>query len=299
MKNKPSNLKYTDLCIYIDNTVYERDENNNPIKLKKMTPYEEEKVYNYLYNLIGALTYKNKYFLNPQDREDFIFDFSTETFLRLTNPKQDFSKDFRDKTNKRRLSPIKSVLNYIKGILNFSIMDYRNLNYKETLDPNYNSQEEILGCKEMLEEQIRSTYQQSYQELLLEQFKLLPIYLKEILDNSIYNTNLLTRNCLELSILLTISNFMTISNKYKNYSINKKIFKLKSQLNEWKNNVIIWQEDRFITKEIVILYVQKLFSKIYEETSKEERDSYIPENVVEEILNSARPTYGINHDIGD
>ena len=49
MKRKPANMKYTDLCKYIDATMYERDENNNPTSLRELTDAEIEKVYNYLY----------------------------------------------------------------------------------------------------------------------------------------------------------------------------------------------------------------------------------------------------------
>ena len=37
MRAKPWNMKYTDLCIYIDKTIYERDQDNNPTALRKLT----------------------------------------------------------------------------------------------------------------------------------------------------------------------------------------------------------------------------------------------------------------------
>ena len=35
-------MKYTDLCIYIDKAIYNRDENNNPISLRTLTSEEDD-----------------------------------------------------------------------------------------------------------------------------------------------------------------------------------------------------------------------------------------------------------------
>lgn len=295
MKSKPSNLKYTDLCIYIDKTIYNRDENNNPISLREMSYVEQEKVYDYLCNLIGALTYKNKYFLNAKDREEFITDFATELFLRLTNKSQNFLMAPNEKSNKKNLRPIKSILNYIKGCLNFSIMDYRNAHYKEIIDPQYNDMEEFNGCREYLENYVRSDYQRDYQELLEEQIKNIPFFLKTILDNSMFKHNVIERHNLELSILLTLHSMVSLPNKINKQDIAKQRVQLNSQLNNWKNNVVLWKVTESVTKELVILYIQKLFSKIYSEVSKTEDEEYLPEDIVKEILNSAWPTYGLNN----
>ena len=52
MRAKPWNMKYTDLCIYIDKTIYERDKDNNPIALRKLTSEEIDNVYTYLYTTL-------------------------------------------------------------------------------------------------------------------------------------------------------------------------------------------------------------------------------------------------------
>ena len=299
MKNKPVNLKYTDLCIYIDKTVYERDENNNPIALRKMAPQEEETVYNYLYMVIRALTYKKKYSLSYQDLENFIFDFTTEVFLRLTSCRQDFSKTFKDKHAKRTLVPIKSVLNYIKSTLNFSVIDYRKANFKEVLNPDYDKQSDLDGCKEFLERQIRESYQRPYSEILLEEFEYLPSYLDEILDNSMFKHNTFKRNTLRLSILLTINNFITLPNKYKLYSKSRQQNYLKSQLETWRENICLWQDGADISKELVLFYTQKLFARLDREVSQEESRTYLPENIVKEILSSARSTYNEHNTLED
>lgn len=299
MKNKPVNLKYTDLCVYIDNTVYERDENNNPIALRKMSSQEEETVYNYLYMVIRALTYKKKYSLSYQDLENFIFDFTTEVYLRLTSYRQDFSKTFRDKHAKRTIIPIKSVLNYIKSILNFSVIDYRKANFREVLNPDFDKESDLDGCREYLENRVRESYQKSYSEILLEQFEYIPVYLDEILSNSIFKHNIFKQNILKLSILLTISNFITLPNKYKLYSNCKKQNYLKNQLATWQENIYLWRDGADISKELVLFYTQKLFARLDKEISQEESRTYLPENIVKEILSSARPTYNDHNTLED
>ena len=71
MRAKPWNRKYTDLCIYIDKTVYERDQDNNPTALRKLTSQETDNVYTYLYNVIYALSVKKRLFTQKADYDAF------------------------------------------------------------------------------------------------------------------------------------------------------------------------------------------------------------------------------------
>ena len=159
----------------------------------------------------------------------------------------------------------------------------------------YNDMEEFNGCREYLENYVRSDYQRDYQELLEEQIKNIPFFLKTILDNSMFKHNVVERNNLELSILLTLHSMVSLPNKINKQDITKQRVQLNSQLNNWKNNVVLWKVTESVTKELVILYIQKLFSKIYSEVSKTEDEEYLPEDIVKEILNSAWPTYGLNN----
>lgn len=293
LKSKPADLKYTDLCIYIDKTVYNRDEHNNPISLRTLTKLEEETVFNYLYNVIYALTVKKKLLNTKQEYEEFSIDFAIELFLRITNKEQDFTY------LKKRLTPIKSILNYIKGILNFSVIDYRVQNYKEVLTPDYDSFEDLENVKEYLEEQVRSNYQKTREELYNDYFLLFPKYLKKVLNNSPFKNNLEVKNNLSLSILLTLNNFLTLPNKYKRFTPSKRKAVLDEQIDKWRDYIIIWEEQGVINKPLVILYIQKIFESILRDMEQEEHDSYMPDNVVKDILSSSLPTYGTNQKIGD
>ena len=83
---KPTNITYTQMCIYIDDNIYNGT-------------YDENTVYTYLYLLTYMLAKKMKYFEHEQDYDEFSLYMASRLYMRLTN------------SNK---SPIKSILNYLK-----------------------------------------------------------------------------------------------------------------------------------------------------------------------------------------
>lgn len=86
------NVRYVDMCIYIDDHIYTYD-------------YSEELVYQYLYHIISMLTLKRNYFSNKHQREEFSLFAASHYYMRLTDKRQ-FEED-------SKLEPIKSILNYI------------------------------------------------------------------------------------------------------------------------------------------------------------------------------------------
>lgn len=129
---KPKNLKYVDMCIYIDG------------KVKEGNPTEEEinLIFEYLYHLSFMLAHKHKYFNESHYYEDFSIYFATEVLYRLFyNPK--LKK--LDENGDPILTPIKSVLNYMKSILYGRKCAFEHMNYsqkitsKDTTTFDYNS----------------------------------------------------------------------------------------------------------------------------------------------------------------
>lgn len=90
------NIKYTDMCIYIDNNIYTDN-------------YDAELIYQYLYHLCHMFSLKRNYFNNVMLNDDFALYAASKYYMRLTNPGQ-----FGDN---KTLDPIKSILNYIKKTL--------------------------------------------------------------------------------------------------------------------------------------------------------------------------------------
>ena len=93
------NIKYVDMCIYIDEHIY-------------TNTYDQELVYKYLFHIIMMLTMKRDYFSSRQDMEEFSLFAASSYYTRLTDDRQ-----FGENPS---LEKIRSVLNYIRKTL-FSI----------------------------------------------------------------------------------------------------------------------------------------------------------------------------------
>lgn len=97
---KPKDVTYTEMAIYIDNNIYTED-------------FDAYTIYQYIYHLINMLAVKKCFFTKAQYYDDFSIMAASRIYMRLTNPKQfQFDEDGNPK-----LSRIKSVLNYIKSIM--------------------------------------------------------------------------------------------------------------------------------------------------------------------------------------
>ena len=92
---KPSNVTYTQMCIWIDENAYKED-------------CDEYTLFQYLYHLAGMLAFKRRFFEKNLYYHDFSIFAATKIFLRLRDKRQ-FGKAV-DKT----LPRIKSILNYTK-----------------------------------------------------------------------------------------------------------------------------------------------------------------------------------------
>ncbi len=101
---KPKNVKYVDMCIYVDKKVQEGHLSDEDAAL----------VYQYLYHIIYMLAVKHKYFNKEEYYDEFALLTAGDVFNRLfANPKLfELNTDGSPK-----LTKIKSCLNYIKAIL--------------------------------------------------------------------------------------------------------------------------------------------------------------------------------------
>ena len=78
MYEKPKDVTYTQMAIYIDQHAY--DENQSEEK--------DNLIFEYLYHLIEMLAYKAKFFTRNQYYNDFALYVASSVFMRLKNPKQ-------------------------------------------------------------------------------------------------------------------------------------------------------------------------------------------------------------------
>lgn len=285
MKPKPQNMKYTDLCIYIDKTIYERDENNNPTALRVLTPQETDTVYNYLYALIYALAVKKRLLNSKSEYDTFCLDTATSVFLRLERENQDFT--YTSSRNK----PIKSVLNYLKGALAFMAITWKDNNYFQTIKPDFHSVEEVRGIKDYLYNQVLDDYNKERAEAYRELLKQLPTYLEEALDKSAFKKNKLEKHQLLLSEYLTLCNSLSLEQRRNECTAKKKRKILLEQLVERKKYCILFSSNPLITKDLVELQLKRGLFLMEDEANRIKNDTTPSDEEITDILDSALPTY--------
>lgn len=224
MKSKPSNLRYTQLCMYIDDAVYNRDENNNPTSLKDLSEEQQQKVYTYLCNIIVALAHVKKLFSSWDDYEEFSYTCATDIFVRLMDRNQDFSE------NPKGLKPIKSILNYIKGCIGFIAIKYRNNNFSQILNPEFDGEDACNAVNEYMEHSVRSDYERPVSSIFKQYIENINEYIdKAIEEGKRFNVNPIMKNALSLSIKLSIRNFITLPDSCSNMTDGRR------QRDTWKS----------------------------------------------------------------
>lgn len=118
MYNKPQNVSYTDMAIFIDQHAY--DENS--------TEEIDLLIFEYIYHLAEMLAYKAKFFPSYQLYDDFATYVASSVYMRLKNKRQ-FEYD---ENGLPKLKRIKSILNYIKKILYPKKVDFLQEVYDQT-----------------------------------------------------------------------------------------------------------------------------------------------------------------------
>lgn len=285
MKRKPANMKYTDLCKYIDATMYERDENNNPTSLRELTDAEIEKVYNYLYNLIYALSVKKKLFTNKFDYDAFCLETAGAIYMRLRKDNQNFD------VNAKQNRAIKSIRNYLDGVLDFRAVTWRQTNYLEIINPEYDSFDAVNGVQGYVLNQATKTYDENkaaaYQELI----KNLPYYIIKSADNSIFKNNKLAKHELILSEYLSLCNCLSLTYKQHKYSENRQKDKILAQLKERDTFTRVFSSNPLLTSDMVELQLKKALFLMEDDANKIQHDYTPSDEEINDILESAFPTY--------
>ena len=116
-------LSYVEMCMHIDENIMRSD----------LTDEEETTIFQYLYLIIHMLAYKQQYFQNLKQYEDFAVYGATRIYMRYQASKAKGST----------LKPVKSVLNYIKKTINFLRIDFTQSEYSQC---GGSTEEEVEEC---------------------------------------------------------------------------------------------------------------------------------------------------------
>lgn len=290
---KPANMKYVDLCIYIDSVTYNRDENNNPISLREMSKEEVETVYCYMYNFLMALAVKKRMFRKKEDYHEFCIEATGIVFRRLRDPNQDYTP------GAKRQKPIKSIKNYIDSCLQFLAVNYRNKHFPQLYDADNCDSQKLDAMKSYVHETARAqerSLQMMYTEEVLQS---LPQILDEVFDDSVIKNNTKERFRLKVNVLLTLNNIIALPARDNELNLTRRASKIASQLEEKHKYCITYHNAEVvgITNQIVF-YLNKLLQKLQSEVATAENEGTISENILDAIVSSSLSTYGTDQTRG-
>ena len=259
---KPNDLKYTDLCIFIDANV---PKIVNPGE----NPELENIIYNYLWLLVKALAIKKCMFNNFQDYDMYAFYAANRLFFALRKNQLNQGKTIKGKL----IRPIKSCLNYTKALLYPMKIEYQRESFREVIEEEFVSKKfDAFAYKEQLKTQARGSsgvndkFKKILQEVLPQSGRLLD----ELLQKSPFNSNTLEYQNLKISILLT--------------SI--QVFKVKKKLDASAQSVILWHLPKSMSNYTKIL-LKEFFMALKLEIMDCYKESDLTDMDIENIICSA------------
>ena len=189
---KDPNVSFTDMCIYIDNHIY--DEN-----------CDFEKCYEYMYHIFYILAVKDRFFNSAKDYDEYALYGATRLFLRY---------------QKKQLNIIKSVLNYVKRILYPTKVEYQsqtfNQNFKQDVEEDVvkNLQESMHASAASQNDSLMRTEFQYYLEKI-------PRTIRASIKDIPYSSDKGMMHNIYISCLLSILNSITMSNENRRRIQNK------------------------------------------------------------------------------
>jgi len=202
---KPQNLRYTELCMYID-------ENVPKIAEPGEYPEIEATVYNYLWLLVKALAIKKCMFNKFEDYDGYAFYAATRLFLALRKNYLNQGKVIKGK----QIKPIKSCLNYTKALLYPMKIEYQRETFKEIIEEEFVSKKfDAFAYEAQLKSEARDSSDVSAQlrlylrDALSQKNKILD----ELLKKSPFGHSTLEYKNLKISILLNSINILQTKKK--------------------------------------------------------------------------------------
>ena len=277
---KKKRVTYTDMAIWVDANILKPDVN-------------EAKAFKYLRNLAYMLSMKKKYFRNYEDYGLFADYMATIVYLRMTTERQFLPED-----DPKYQTPIKSCLNYMKGILYARKVAYEHEFYRQTT----NSVEDFSTARDYYESNI-TTHNSELLEIDVELYlSKISSIIKRILNEGPYSKNRLLYFRLYTSILLSLLRNFTLSNRNKERLEKRGLFSIDK---EWKDrydiliNQVIEDEglkaamtfeldDKYL--DYIEIVMQRVKKDIVDDIKELVREYTLPDQLVEDMLMSGLNT---------
>lgn len=192
--DKPEDISYTEMCIYIDENIYEDE-------------FDADLIYQYLYHIVLMLARKHQLFGKHCYYDGFALFGATRIYFRLTNKKQFQHND--DGTPK--MQKIKSVLNYAKNILYPLKVDYEQSEYCQSIVTTSNDKDIVYNYDNIVKQYLDGLHLVEFDMTMQDVCKTCKVFLSTIpyKRDSVEWLNIYT------SVMLTFLNSVTLRNKSK------------------------------------------------------------------------------------
>jgi hypothetical protein len=264
---KPSNLKYTEICIFID-------ENIPKIANPGEYPEIENQVYNYLWLLVKALAIKKCMFNNFNDYDGYATHSANRLFFALRKNYLNQGKVIKGKV----IRPIKSCLNYTKALLYPMKVEYQNEAFKEIITEEFVSKKfDSFMYKEKLKAEANTAQGTTdrFRTFVKSSLGSIDALLDKVLKNSLFVTNPTIYRKLKISLLLNALNSL----------------KIKKRLDSELPTIIVWKLPKSMGG-----YIRVLLKEFYTELKLEILECHsavnIDDNVLEKLLVSTDTSGG-------
>lgn len=189
-------MRIVDLCIYVDKYAYSDQ-------------HDREQIFNAIYNIVFSISVKNKLFKNWDDYREFALWYGGNLYSRLTNPRQNLPPD-----DPKYLSPIKSILNYIKKTIQLRKVDYQ----KQFFQQHYCEDVHPEVSQQIRHDMVSSARNQGVDFIHKEvdsYFTTIHRTIKHFLKTIPYAKDPLMSHNIYISCMMTLINQLTLSNQNK------------------------------------------------------------------------------------
>ena len=286
--NKIPGMKYTTMCIYID-------EHMREVVNPGENPDIEARIYEYLYHIIYALSCKATYFKNFEDYDKYALYAASIIYLDMRNKLANEGKEVRGKI----IVPVKSCLNFIKTLMFPLKINFQRSEFAIVFDSQLGHDTE--GINSNMRESVQADYRNPLEEDYKTAIKAVPLYIKNYLKRSPFRNDPIMMNRLYISTMLSFINAITLpvklreklkSRETKN-NFEKICIKLTNSYKANDNNIILWHLDprfnNFI--EVLVRKAKHAFSKEFNEIRS---STDLSESILDDILKTAYDNVEIN-----
>ena len=259
---KDPNLRYTDLCIYIDKNIPNIVEPGEH-------PDIENTVYNYLWLVVKALAIKKCMFNNFQDYDPYAFYAANRLYFALRKNYVNQGKTIKGKL----IRPIKSCLNYMKALLYPMKIEYQNETFREIISEEFVSKKfDSFTFKEQMRDEIRESQgtNKAFISYVKDSFKHIGIIADKVLTKSPFGPRSIEYKKLKMSLMLNAINSL----------------KVKKKLDSDLPTILLWKLPKSMSS-----YVRILLKEFYSEIKLEIMECHglttLSDDTIDKILQSS------------